>query len=76
MRKLIIFQDGAQAVVENVELALSSPIAEEIDLDALPEEERKELVKNRRKITIERDKKGKVTAIKLGKKNLKRSRNG
>lgn len=76
MKKLVLFEDGTQVLLENLTIERSSPVVEEIDLDALPEDERDELMKNRRKVTIERDEEGKVAAVKLGKKDLGLPRNG
>lgn len=76
MKKLLIFEDGAQAIVENITIQRSSPIAETVELDRLSNEERKMIIDNRRDLILERDSKGKLEAVRFGKKRVQLSRNG
>jgi hypothetical protein len=76
MKKLIFYEDGEQAIVENVRIERSSPVAEEIRLDTLAQEEQDTILKNRRNLTLERDSRGKLEAVRIGKRRVEIPRNG
>lgn len=70
MRKLIIYTNGEQAVIENGVLELGLEQAEEIDLTPYSDEDFETLLNDRR-FTPVRDKNGTVTGLKKGTRILK-----
>ena len=76
MKHLIIYESGKQAVVENCVIESNGAVVEEIRLDHLSKDEQKTIIDNRRDLALERDSKGKLEAVRIGKKRVAIPRNG